>query len=168
MLLSRLTNFPLNKVSQFLARQKHSKKFILVHCTHGHNRTGYMIVHYLMRTLPISVTQVSFFFLNNYLIPFLYGLFSNYQTCPSCRQYKYLRMHALRGYTNQTILMPCTLFIMRKNLKQLFALQHLSGRDLANLIWMVTQCQMKMMMVLLLLLRMYVYGFSISTIWILS
>ncbi|CAA3027955.1 mRNA-capping enzyme-like isoform X1 [Olea europaea subsp. europaea] len=45
------------EVSQFLARQKHSKKYILVHCTHGHNRTGYMIVHFLMRTLPISVTQ---------------------------------------------------------------------------------------------------------------
>ncbi|CDP06519.1 unnamed protein product [Coffea canephora] len=45
------------EVSQFLARQKHSKKYILVHCTHGHNRTGYMIIHYLMRTLPISVTQ---------------------------------------------------------------------------------------------------------------
>lgn len=45
------------EVSQFLARQKHVKKYVLVHCTHGHNRTGYMIVHYLMRTLPISVTQ---------------------------------------------------------------------------------------------------------------
>ncbi|KAL0426273.1 UNVERIFIED_CONTAM: capping enzyme [Sesamum latifolium] len=36
---------------------KATKKYILVHCTHGHNRTGYMIIHYLMRTLPISVTQ---------------------------------------------------------------------------------------------------------------
>ncbi|KAL0344487.1 UNVERIFIED_CONTAM: capping enzyme, partial [Sesamum radiatum] len=45
------------EVSQFLARQKQPKKYILVHCTHGHNRTGYMIIHYLMRTLPISVTQ---------------------------------------------------------------------------------------------------------------
>eukprot|EP00271_Cylindrocystis_brebissonii_P018745 TRINITY_DN5443_c1_g1_i1.p1 TRINITY_DN5443_c1_g1~~TRINITY_DN5443_c1_g1_i1.p1 ORF type:complete len:787 (-),score=173.00 TRINITY_DN5443_c1_g1_i1:153-2513(-) len=24
-------------------------KYVLVHCTHGHNRTGYMIIHYLMR-----------------------------------------------------------------------------------------------------------------------
>ncbi|XP_059306469.1 uncharacterized protein LOC132057898 [Lycium ferocissimum] len=46
------------EVSQFLARQKHVQKYILVHCTHGHNRTGFMIVHYLLRTLPISVTQV--------------------------------------------------------------------------------------------------------------
>ncbi|XP_052175702.1 uncharacterized protein LOC127790300 [Diospyros lotus] len=45
------------EVAQFLSRQKHSKKYILVHCTHGHNRTGYMIVHYLMRTLSIPVTQ---------------------------------------------------------------------------------------------------------------
>uniref|UniRef100_A0A2C9VGJ7 Tyrosine specific protein phosphatases domain-containing protein n=1 Tax=Manihot esculenta TaxID=3983 RepID=A0A2C9VGJ7_MANES len=44
------------EVTQFLARQK-SKKHILVHCTHGHNRTGYMIVHYIMRTMPKSVTQ---------------------------------------------------------------------------------------------------------------
>ncbi|KAK6152508.1 hypothetical protein DH2020_015143 [Rehmannia glutinosa] len=46
-----------NEVAQFLTRQKQPKKYILVHCTHGHNRTGYMIVHYLMRTLPISVSQ---------------------------------------------------------------------------------------------------------------
>ncbi|KEH23126.1 putative mRNA (guanine-N(7)-)-methyltransferase [Medicago truncatula] len=45
------------EVRQFLSRQKHSKKYILVHCTHGHNRTGYMIVHYLMRTMSMSVTQ---------------------------------------------------------------------------------------------------------------
>ncbi|XP_073221868.1 uncharacterized protein [Cicer arietinum] len=45
------------EVLQFLSRQKHSKKYILVHCTHGHNRTGYMIIHYLMRTMSMSVTQ---------------------------------------------------------------------------------------------------------------
>ncbi|KAF3448984.1 hypothetical protein FNV43_RR09708 [Rhamnella rubrinervis] len=45
------------EVSQFLSRQKHSKKYILVHCTHGHNRTGYMIVHYLMRSQSFSVQQ---------------------------------------------------------------------------------------------------------------
>ncbi|CAH9147760.1 unnamed protein product [Cuscuta epithymum] len=50
-------NLFVNEVSQFLARQKRTKKHILVHCTHGHNRTGYMIIHYLMRTLPVSVTQ---------------------------------------------------------------------------------------------------------------
>ncbi|KAJ9694893.1 hypothetical protein PVL29_010392 [Vitis rotundifolia] len=45
------------EVSQFLSRQKQTKKYILVHCTHGHNRTGYMIVHYLMRSQSMSVTQ---------------------------------------------------------------------------------------------------------------
>ncbi|XP_004514944.1 uncharacterized protein [Cicer arietinum] len=45
------------EVIQFLSRQKQSKKYILVHCTHGHNRTGYMIVHYLMRSMSMSVTQ---------------------------------------------------------------------------------------------------------------
>ncbi|XP_059647150.1 uncharacterized protein LOC132293621 isoform X2 [Cornus florida] len=51
-------NYFVYEVSQFLLRQKqHPKKYILVHCTHGHNRTGYMIVHYLMRTQPMSVTQ---------------------------------------------------------------------------------------------------------------
>nr|TKR90180.1 hypothetical protein D5086_0000235600 [Populus alba] len=45
------------EVMQFLLPQKHTKKYILVHCTHGHNRTGYMIVHYVMRSQPMSVTQ---------------------------------------------------------------------------------------------------------------
>ncbi|XP_047332466.1 mRNA-capping enzyme-like isoform X2 [Impatiens glandulifera] len=51
------------EVSQFLIRQKQNnnakqpKKCALVHCTHGHNRTGYMIVHYLMRTSAMPVTQ---------------------------------------------------------------------------------------------------------------
>ncbi|KAI5584491.1 hypothetical protein POPTR_006G096000v4 [Populus trichocarpa] len=45
------------EVMQFLLRQKHTKKYILVHCTHGHNRTGYMIAHYLMRSQLMSVTQ---------------------------------------------------------------------------------------------------------------
>ncbi|MBA0677490.1 hypothetical protein Goari_018896 [Gossypium aridum] len=49
------------EVSQFLLRQK-SNKYILVHCTHGYNRTGYMIIHYLMRTQPMSVTQAIKFF----------------------------------------------------------------------------------------------------------
>jgi mRNA-capping enzyme len=40
------------EVMTFLERQKQSRtpKYVLVHCTHGHNRTGFMIIHYLMRT----------------------------------------------------------------------------------------------------------------------
>ncbi|KAF8402713.1 hypothetical protein HHK36_010801 [Tetracentron sinense] len=45
------------EVLQFYSRQKHSEKYILVHCTHGHNRTGYMIVHFLMRSQSTSVTE---------------------------------------------------------------------------------------------------------------
>ncbi|XP_068646312.1 uncharacterized protein [Aristolochia californica] len=46
-----------HEVSQFYFRQKHLKKYILVHCTHGHNRTGFMIIHFLMRSQPTSVTE---------------------------------------------------------------------------------------------------------------
>ncbi|XP_043713709.1 mRNA-capping enzyme-like isoform X3 [Telopea speciosissima] len=45
------------EVFQFLSRQKQSKRFILVHCTHGHNRTGFMIIHFLIRSQSISVTE---------------------------------------------------------------------------------------------------------------
>ncbi|XP_008787727.1 mRNA-capping enzyme-like [Phoenix dactylifera] len=45
------------EVMQFLSRQKHSKKHILVHCTHGHNRTGFMIIHFLMRTQLLHVSD---------------------------------------------------------------------------------------------------------------
>ncbi|CAL4994019.1 unnamed protein product [Urochloa decumbens] len=43
----------------FLDRQKQTKnpKYILVHCTHGHNRTGFMIIHYLMRTHVSCVAE---------------------------------------------------------------------------------------------------------------
>ncbi|KAL7172339.1 hypothetical protein ACSBR2_031936 [Camellia fascicularis] len=45
------------EVLQFRSQQMHLNKIILVHCTHGHNRTGYMIVHFLVRTESISVTE---------------------------------------------------------------------------------------------------------------
>ncbi|KQJ88929.1 hypothetical protein BRADI_4g22137v3 [Brachypodium distachyon] len=47
------------EVMMFLERQKQSKspKYVLVHCTHGHNRTGFMIIHYLMRTHISSVAE---------------------------------------------------------------------------------------------------------------
>ncbi|KAM4096946.1 hypothetical protein ACJW30_08G143900 [Castanea mollissima] len=50
-----------HEVSQFISRQRSIDKYhVVVHCTHGHNRTGYMIVHYIMRSLfpaSVSVTQ---------------------------------------------------------------------------------------------------------------
>ncbi|XP_021645374.1 uncharacterized protein LOC110638935 isoform X2 [Hevea brasiliensis] len=45
------------EVLQFRSRVRHAEKYILVHCTHGHNRTGYMIAHFLKRTKSISVTE---------------------------------------------------------------------------------------------------------------
>ncbi|KAL6579984.1 hypothetical protein OROMI_008008 [Orobanche minor] len=42
---------------RFLSRQKQPEKCVLVHCNHGHNHTGFMIVHSLMHTQPISITQ---------------------------------------------------------------------------------------------------------------
>lgn len=50
------------QVAQFICNQneRQPRKHVLVHCTHGHNRTGFMIVHYLMRTQQAScVTEVS-------------------------------------------------------------------------------------------------------------
>ncbi|XP_021774796.1 mRNA-capping enzyme-like [Chenopodium quinoa] len=43
-------------VAQFIYNQseRQPRKYVSVHCTHGHNRTGYMIVHYLMRTQQAS------------------------------------------------------------------------------------------------------------------
>ncbi|XP_024013892.1 mRNA-capping enzyme isoform X2 [Eutrema salsugineum] len=51
-----VNNF-VHEVNQFIYNQKHTKKYVLVHCTHGHNRTGFMIVHFLMRSTPMNVTQ---------------------------------------------------------------------------------------------------------------
>ncbi|EOA22740.1 hypothetical protein CARUB_v10003452mg [Capsella rubella] len=47
-----------NEIDQFKEHSSSTGKYVLVHCTHGHNRTGFMIVHYLMRSRPMmSVTQ---------------------------------------------------------------------------------------------------------------
>ncbi|KAJ9548750.1 hypothetical protein OSB04_021293 [Centaurea solstitialis] len=87
-------------VSQFLARQKNSKKYILVHCTHGHNRTGYMIIHYLMRTVLMSVAQAIKIFADArppgiYKPDYIDALYAFYHerkpdlvTCPSTPEWK--------------------------------------------------------------------------------
>ncbi|CAN1163448.1 hypothetical protein LINPERHAP2_LOCUS25037 [Linum perenne] len=46
------------QVIHFKSIPQYSEQHILVHCTHGHNCIGYMIVHYLMRTQFTSVTEV--------------------------------------------------------------------------------------------------------------
>ncbi|XP_021897339.1 mRNA-capping enzyme isoform X2 [Carica papaya] len=88
------------EVTQFLSRQKHSKKYILVHCTHGHNRTGFMIVHHLMRSLSMSVTQAIKIFAEArppgiYKKDYIDALYTFYHerkpemvTCPSTPEWK--------------------------------------------------------------------------------
>ncbi|XP_057438787.1 uncharacterized protein LOC130730727 [Lotus japonicus] len=46
-----------DEVLDFGSQRTNTKKYILVHCTHGFNRTGYMIIHFLVRTESISVTE---------------------------------------------------------------------------------------------------------------
>ena len=48
--------FAVSEFLQYAPREK--KTYILVHCTHGHNRTGYMIVNFLMRHNGGYVAQV--------------------------------------------------------------------------------------------------------------
>eukprot|EP00268_Persea_americana_P003358 TRINITY_DN1101_c0_g1_i13.p1 TRINITY_DN1101_c0_g1~~TRINITY_DN1101_c0_g1_i13.p1 ORF type:complete len:535 (-),score=102.57 TRINITY_DN1101_c0_g1_i13:443-2047(-) len=58
-------NIFVSEVKQFLShRPRQSRKHVLVHCTHGHNRTGFMIIHFLMRTEPISVGEALHVFAN--------------------------------------------------------------------------------------------------------
>ncbi|GKB01545.1 mRNA-capping enzyme-like protein isoform X2 [Tanacetum coccineum] len=45
------------EVTRFSSQHAHSNKYVLVHCTHGHNRTGYMIVQFLIRSESISVSE---------------------------------------------------------------------------------------------------------------
>ncbi|CAK9277141.1 unnamed protein product [Sphagnum jensenii] len=58
---NELVNTFVHEVNRFLHQQQGkgaaANKYVLVHCTHGHNRTGFMIVHYLMRTQCSSVAQ---------------------------------------------------------------------------------------------------------------
>lgn len=88
------------EVAQFISRQKQSKKYILVHCTHGHNRTGYMIAHYLLRSQSISVTQAVQMFADArppgiYKPDYIDALYAFYHerkpemvTCPSTPEWK--------------------------------------------------------------------------------
>ena len=38
-------------------KMKRLNKYVLVHCTHGFNRTGYMIVNYLIRIQGMTVNK---------------------------------------------------------------------------------------------------------------
>ncbi|KAJ7544361.1 hypothetical protein O6H91_09G075300 [Diphasiastrum complanatum] len=45
------------RFSYQMQEKRWQNKYILVHCTHGHNRTGFMIAHYLLRAQGGSVEQ---------------------------------------------------------------------------------------------------------------
>ncbi|XP_006663896.1 mRNA-capping enzyme-like [Oryza brachyantha] len=77
------------EVMAFLDRQKQSRnpKYILVHCTHGHNRTGFMIVNYLLRTQLSSVTEALNIFAQRrppgiYKSDYIQALYSFYHEIP--------------------------------------------------------------------------------------
>lgn len=73
---NELVNTFVHEVNRFLHQQQGkgaaaNNKYVLVHCTHGHNRTGFMIVHYLMRTQCSSVAQVYCYSLTAYFVVWL-------------------------------------------------------------------------------------------------
>ncbi|KAL5223873.1 hypothetical protein ABZP36_010512 [Zizania latifolia] len=102
------------EVMAFLERQKQSRnpKYILVHCTHGHNRTGFMIVHYLMRTQLSSVTEALNMFAQRrppgiYKNDYIQALYSFYHEipehieCPQTPEWKRPSDLDLNGEANQ-------------------------------------------------------------------
>ncbi|GFZ02233.1 mRNA capping enzyme family protein [Actinidia rufa] len=53
------------EVLQFLFCQKNSKKYVLVHCTHGHNRTGqlnYLLMHALQESINRTILMLLYNF----------------------------------------------------------------------------------------------------------
>lgn len=44
-------------ISEVVEFTSQAGKYAVVHCTHGHNRTGYMIVHFLVRNQSVSVSE---------------------------------------------------------------------------------------------------------------
>ncbi|XP_016502326.2 uncharacterized protein LOC107820538 isoform X1 [Nicotiana tabacum] len=46
-----------SEIVQFTCQESQASKYAVVHCTHGHNRTGYMIVHFLVRNQSVSVSE---------------------------------------------------------------------------------------------------------------
>ncbi|XP_052623183.1 uncharacterized protein LOC111886388 isoform X2 [Lactuca sativa] len=52
----------IQETTRFSSQQAHLNKYVLVHCTHGHNRTGYMIVHFLIRSESVSLTEAIYRF----------------------------------------------------------------------------------------------------------
>lgn len=143
------------------------KKYVLVHCTHGHNRTGFMIINYLLRSHPgMTVTEVcnsdSFVeMINNWLFSdilfHLHLVPSFYFHSVLVREYNYLPRQGLLESISRITLMNYISFIMRGNLNRWFVLPHPNGKDPLNLISMVKPCKKKMMMAMLFQCLMYVF-----------
>lgn len=94
------------EVKRFYDDPAHKKKHIVVHCTHGHNRTGYMLINYLIRTeavmsgyIPSVVKKLQQFstcrFPGIYKEEYIQSLFTNYHElrpssalCPSVPEWK--------------------------------------------------------------------------------
>ncbi|MCD7461593.1 hypothetical protein HAX54_046561 [Datura stramonium] len=49
----------ISEVVQFTSQESQASKYAVVHCTHGLNRTGYMIVHFLVRNQSVIVRPTS-------------------------------------------------------------------------------------------------------------
>lgn len=47
----------IDEVTKFKSQPENANKYVFLHCTHGYNRTGYMIVHFLVRIEKITVTE---------------------------------------------------------------------------------------------------------------
>ncbi|KAF3489790.1 hypothetical protein F2Q69_00056151 [Brassica cretica] len=111
-----------HEVNQF-ERRNFSKKSVLVHCTHGHNRTGFMVVHYLMRSNTLmSVTQALKTFYDArppgiYKSDYIDALYSFYHetkpesaVCPQTPEWK-------RSEENESLsvsLSPCVPLVIKK------------------------------------------------------
>ncbi|XP_074570709.1 uncharacterized protein LOC141827381 isoform X1 [Curcuma longa] len=80
-------NIFVHEVLHFQSRIRHSKRYILVHCTHGHNRTGFMIIHFLMRTQRLHVSEALQVFAQArppgiYKQDYVEALYKFYHECP--------------------------------------------------------------------------------------
>ena len=129
--------FPLRQV-HFLSRQKHSKKYALVHCTHGYNQTGYITVQSItlcVHNNSLSLRSVMYLFLSVILFYGQSACLYVFLLCRSHRQQQLLLRYAPQGSINLIILMHSTHFIMKGSQKMLYAHQLQNGTDLLILIF---------------------------------
>lgn len=98
-----------------------------------------MIINYLMRSMPMSVTQV----VTAILIPFMWAFEMVSYALFILQAIKIFSDARPLGFTNLNTLRHCTHVIMRGSLKWSFVLPLQSGRDPLILILTVKLCLMK-------------------------